>query len=215
MATFSQRYGYTSLEKAFEREQVSVPLRIKLWNILKVVIWDRYTPYPSADDDISNRIQELVRRLWIHYFNKDLDELPIHFNDDPYQDGIYDALKKYFFECQWYSVYDFLEAVAKDSSELLNEDIRNYLNEVLEEFNAAYRFIDTSIAETTDKNEIEAVEEALSSVESPIRSHLDAALQMLSNKKKPDYRNSIKESISAVEAACRLILEDKSIRACK
>jgi hypothetical protein len=43
-----------------------------------------------------------------------------------------------------------------------------------------------------------------------VRLHLEAVLRMLSDRAKPDYRNSIKESISAVEAACRLATGDKS-----
>lgn len=33
--------------------------------------------------------------------------------------------------------------------------------------------------------------------------HLTKALSLLSDRNKPDYRNSIKESISAVEATCK------------
>jgi hypothetical protein len=39
----------------------------------------------------------------------------------------------------------------------------------------------------------------------PVNAHLKKALDLLSDRKKPDYRNSIKESISAVEAICNLI----------
>ena len=43
----------------------------------------------------------------------------------------------------------------------------------------------------------------------PVRVHLEKSLELLSDRKSPDYRNSIKESISAVEAICRLITKDK------
>jgi hypothetical protein len=39
--------------------------------------------------------------------------------------------------------------------------------------------------------------------------HLEQALELIANKKSPDYRNSIKESISAVEAMCQLITGNK------
>jgi len=39
----------------------------------------------------------------------------------------------------------------------------------------------------------------------PVREHLNQALKLLSDRKKPDYRNSIKESISAVESLSKII----------
>ena len=41
-----------------------------------------------------------------------------------------------------------------------------------------------------------------------VSTHIRLALEKLSDRSKPDYRNSIKESISAVEAACKLISGD-------
>lgn len=44
-----------------------------------------------------------------------------------------------------------------------------------------------------------------------VRQHLDAALKHLTDRQSPDYRNSIKESISAVEALCALVTgQDKA-----
>jgi hypothetical protein len=39
-------------------------------------------------------------------------------------------------------------------------------------------------------------------------SHLDTALARLADRSAPDYRNSIKESISAVEAVCQILTGD-------
>lgn len=207
MANFSQRYGYTSLEQAFQREAVSDSLRIALWNVLKVRIWDLYDSELSSYDDNSKRINTLVRRVWIHYLNKDLDKLP---SFKRYQQGAYYDLKDYFISCQWFEVYNFLEFIAEGDSRLFNTETRNWINSTLEKHNAVYRFVDNSIVEITDKNEIEAIEVALSHPEKSVREHLNSALTKLSDKETPDYRNSIKESISAVEAACRILTENKS-----
>jgi hypothetical protein len=43
-----------------------------------------------------------------------------------------------------------------------------------------------------------------------INIHLKSAIALLSNRKNPDFRNSIKESISAVEALCIIITNDKN-----
>ena len=40
--------------------------------------------------------------------------------------------------------------------------------------------------------------------------HIKTAIALYSDRKKPDYRNSIKESISAVEAACNFITGEKN-----
>ncbi|MGO9121882.1 MAG: AbiJ-NTD4 domain-containing protein [Desulfomonilaceae bacterium] len=210
MPKFSQRYGYSPLEHAFQREAVDESLRTKLWNTLKPTIWDHYQrrglPW-VADPEISDRIDQMVRRLWMHFFNKDLDNLPSSFRGG---NGSYSILKDYFFKCEWFGVYDFVEAMSLDQGNLLNQKIRELVNAVLEEQNAAYRFVGEEIAEITDQQEIKTIEEALDHPDKPIRTHLEAALRMLSDRESPDYRNSIKESISAVEAACRLVSGDPS-----
>lgn len=209
MPIFSQRYGYSSLEKAFQRESIDSELRTKLWNILKVAIWDSYDVNNRRYHDVSKRIDYLIRRLWFHYFNQDLDQLPDFYGSYGGK-GSYDFLKEHFFKCQWFEVYDLVETIANDKSDLISAETLDWINQTLEEHNSAYRFVGTEIAEITDKNEIQAIEDALSTADSPVRAHLDAALRMLSDKKAPDYRNSVKESISAVEAACRFVTGNTS-----
>lgn len=209
MPPFSQRYGHSTVYDAFQREQVDFALRTKLWNILKVTIWDRYDNANRRFDDTTKRIDNMTKRLWIHYFNNDLDQLP-NFLGRHKAEGSYDILKRYFLECKWFQVYDLLEAIAADRSKLVSGNVRAWVNNALEEHNAAYRFVGMEIAEITDKTEIEAIEGALATADSPVRTHLEAALRMLSDKEAPDYRNSVKESISSVEAACRLITGDSS-----
>jgi hypothetical protein len=208
MPKFSDRYGYTSPERAFQRESVDAALRTKLWNALKVAVWDRY-PTHDISTQVSQRIDDLVRRLWFHFFNTDLDLLP-EFYSRYGNKGSYNTLKDFFFSCEWFELYNFIEEIAEDSSHLLNDGARDLINQVLETHNAAYRLVALQIIEITDKQEIKAIEESLEHAESPVRTHLDAALRMLSDRQSPDYRNSIKESISAVESACRLVCGDKS-----
>lgn len=209
MPIFSQRHGYSPLESAFQRETIDSALRTKIWNILKVTIWDQYDSRNRDYHDLTKRIDYMVRRLWFNYFNRDLDQLPSFY--EPYgKKGAYDALKDYFISCEWFEIYDLVETIANDTSNLVSDETRRWINNTLEEHNAAYRFVGTEIAEITDKNEIQAIEAALATADSPVRTHLDAALRMLSDKEAPDYRNSVKESISAVEAACRLVTGNTS-----
>ena len=71
---------------------------------------------------------------------------------------------------------------------------------------AAYRFIDGKIIDITGEQEREMLEEALGDTRfAGVLSHLERALALLADRKQPDYRNSIKESISAVEAMARVV----------
>jgi hypothetical protein len=67
--------------------------------------------------------------------------------------------------------------------------------------------VNGKIAQITSEEEIVSIEEATTTTDQfkPVSIHLDQALDFLADRKSPDYRNSIKESISAVESMCKLI----------
>ena len=204
MPNFGQRHGYEPMTMPFQRESVDEALRTKLWNILSVAIWDQWEPVNEWHNRsaAAGQIEEMTRRLWLHFFNSDLDGLP---KFKSYGKGAYDVMKRFFLTCPWHSVYSFLEALANDRSKLFTPALRDFINDALERHNAAYRFVGSTIAEITSEHEIAAIEEAQRSAPGPVRVHLQSALRMLSDREKPDYRNSIKESIQAVESACRLV----------
>ncbi len=106
-------------------------------------------------------INRLVKDVWLNHLNRDLDSLPSFlpsiYRASSKSDGAYGILKKYFFTCEWYLVYDFLEFMVKILPQSVSSSMIVKINFELEKFNAAYRFIDISIVEITDKNEIEAI----------------------------------------------------------
>ena len=74
---------------------------------------------------------------------------------------------------------------------------------------SAYRFVNDKITPIVNSEEIEAIEKAIDKESGPVKEHLNSALEKLSDRKKPDYRNSIKESISAVECLVREVVGEK------
>jgi hypothetical protein len=60
------------------------------------------------------------------------------------------------------------------------------------------------VTDIISPEEIHEVAQAASAAPDPVRTHLDASIRYLSIAEKRDYRNSVKESISAVESLCRL-----------
>ena len=77
------------------------------------------------------------------------------------------------------------------------------LNRNFRRLNFAYRIVNKEIVEITSEEEIKTIETALSSSKDNIKIHLNNALELYSKRPDADYRNSIKESISAVEVFCR------------
>ena len=136
-------------------------------------------------------------KYWWNYFKLPSD-------NQPYFSDALQRVREYFFSCKWNEVYDFLEFTAKHA-DWIAKGLRETCNILLERENSAYRFVGNEIAEITRDVEIKAVEDALSSGIPAVERHLNTALSLLSDRKNPDYRNSIKESISAVEAICRLV----------
>ena len=68
-----------------------------------------------------------------------------------------------------------------------------------------YRFVDGIIVPISDRNEIESIQETLNSRYKPVYDHISKANKMIADREHPDYENSIKESISAVEAICEVL----------
>jgi len=81
-------------------------------------------------------------------------------------------------------------------------NIPQILNKILEEENSAYRFINDQFVNIVNTTELEAISQAFNSPYNSVNIHIKKALSLYSDRKNPDYENSIKESISAVEAIC-------------
>lgn len=79
------------------------------------------------------------------------------------------------------------------------------INAILEQEKSGYRIIGGIVSPIIGQVEMECIEEAASSCYDSVNTHLQKALQHYSDREKPDYENSIKESISAVESMCCII----------
>lgn len=68
-----------------------------------------------------------------------------------------------------------------------------------------YRFVDEIIVPISNKNEVETIQETLNTKYRPVYEHISKANKLLADREHPDFENSIKESISAVEAICEIL----------
>lgn len=199
MRRFSQRYGFKPVKDQLQGNSMDKDLRNSLWNALHIIYWGG-VGHDRLEDN--TEMHGLFTLLCVHYFKEPIDTIPYWWSD------AYKQLKTYFFKCQWDEVYDFIEFVAKSyPDDSLNEQFMDICNKVLKREVSAYRFVGSQIVRITAEEEIAEIEEALKVTDTlrPAAIHLKTAMGLLSDRKAPDYRNSIKESISAVETICRLI----------
>lgn len=80
-----------------------------------------------------------------------------------------------------------------------------FVNAIFEREYIGYRFVDEIIVPISDTYEVAAIQEALNNKYKPVYEHLSKANKLLADRENPDYENSIKESISAVEAICEIL----------
>jgi hypothetical protein len=198
MASFSQRMGFVPLAKAIQTRLVDEDLRNKLWNNLCVLLWN---PHVSNTGYADPTLRSLTQTIWHDHFSKPLDTIPNYFKGGV--NGTYQILRDFFMTCDWSEVYDLIEFIIKNSPPGTSDLLTTATNKALEQECAGYRVVAKEVVPITDKLEIEAVDAATKSPLEAVREHLSSAIAKYSDRTSPDYRNSVKESISAVEAVCK------------
>ncbi len=195
MELFSQRKGIRPIRKTIQRESMDDELRNMLWNCTDLV-------FANGESRKATAVQRTVGNLWRYYFKKPVDAIQWL----PYRNpkSVYRQIRGWFFQAEWWQVYDFMEALVEFSGDT-NKQLVWCVNHCLETESAAYRFVSNKVVEITDDNEIESIESAISEGIQAVGAHLQRSLELVSDRQECDYRNAIKESISAVEAACRIV----------
>ena len=200
MALFSQRKGIKEIKNAVQINSIDEDLRNGLWDAIKIYFNDKIS-YEALYD---REWKPLPIIIWHSYFKKPIDTIPQYARD------FIKKMRDYFFECEWYEAYDLIEflIIRADKYHFNLKEFIDFCNGILKREVSAYRIIGDKISEITSEEEISEIEEALSTALKPVHHHLKRSLELLSDRKTPDYRNSIKEAISAVEAICKIITND-------
>jgi len=204
MKPFSERVGAVSTRRAFQIDDMDDELRNSLWNEI-------YDFYRHESSPPWGRVASTVAR-YVH-------KVPVDsVGGTPAQ--ALGWFRSAFFQGPWYKTYEIIEHLYVTESDRASTvfttvgDITQYghrvallksrLNSVFERELSGYRFIDSTLTPITSPVEVTAIENAISDLEvdgqAGARQHLLTALELLGMKPTPDYRNSIKESISSIEA---------------
>ena len=218
--SFSQRNKILPDKKKLQMNSMDSDLKNAIWNIL----------LRSCFHDKFPETHKFFRKLWDLHFKLPIDEIPL------LPDSTIRIIKKRYMEMKYNQVYDFLEfirpyllAIQNDAAthrprrHVINngglasdpldiwsilDDYEKNLNNIFEREFCGYRLVGGCVTPITSEHEMEAIEVATKTSLSTVNKHIQTALKRLSDRDSPDYRNSIKESISAVESICKNIADD-------
>lgn len=148
--------------------------------------------------DYDAQYMNIMGRVFVDFFKLPTDQIP-----SSQFDGM-EYIRNWFYEAQWWEVYnvvEFLFGLPQAGSFI------GRVSFFLEREKAGYRILNRQLVSITDPIEIAAVVTA-SSVRGKFlgtQEHLRTAVSLFSKNPDPDYRNSIKEAISAVETVARVV----------
>jgi len=200
MQTFSQRKGIKPVSSHLQVESMDENLRNSIWNVLDVVAWG--APGFMGDVNRYGRIVVFSQQLWANFYKLPIDRRPTH------PAVLLEYIRDTYFGYSWNEVYDFLQFIIQPEL-ALPKTLPKYLNEIFERESAGYRIVANVIVDVTAGEEVAMLEEAIRDTAfSPISNHLRRALELLADRTNPDYRNSIKESVSAVESIAKIAAND-------
>jgi hypothetical protein len=202
---FSERIGLVKPKITLEKSGISQELRNSLWTLILELIIDFREEEKRFGDQYSD-LAVYFRDLWIIFFKLPIDNLPWSYgNLDKFHAT--KIVRNWFFENEWNLIFEFVEF-----SSTYHPAFKQTCNIFLKIEMSAYRFVDDVLVEINSEEEVIEIENAIkvTSKFNSVKTHLSTALTLLSNRKHPDFRNSIKESISAVEALAKIITNNEN-----
>lgn len=200
MVRFSDRLGITTPLNQIQIDSINDELRHSLWNLLMTEL-EGFGQWYSV-----------LKELFIGYYKLPIDNLPRS------NEGSRAWLLENFMASEWFEAYNLIEYILQNIASLnhrkTSEGFERQLNSILERELSGHRAIKGQLVPISDPEEISAIEQAVSATGpfgfEGVRTHLSNALRLLGRKPEPDYPNSIKESISAVESICKVLAQEKS-----
>ncbi len=207
---FSDRNLINPISKIIRTDNFDEDTRISLFNALNNIVNHQIQAQNLNRDAISKIIKEKLFNE-VYYGNY----------EDRYESIIGDILS--MFKTETYDVvltmieflcnlvYEFNEAYYSHglnwcSFDAGYVDVFKEMNKAFEEEYIGYRFVSNQIVKITNDEEIKAIDEATNTPFDKVNESIKKSIGFISETSSRDYKNSIKESITAAERLFNIIL---------
>lgn len=215
---FSNRHGLVPVQSILTKDTISKEIVNAIGSCYDVLCEGLKRAYNKYNYSWSHLFlqQDIERELWIHFANRRLGEFKV---DGNHYYLVFNELLIHG-KLPWYRILDLVEYVCKWISfnvanyPYLDELLRDFESNINHEFDRldyGYRVVSHCIMDITSDEELSAIDDAITHSKDNVRNHLQSAIEHYSSRPTPDVRNSIKESISAVEAICRELTGDDTL----
>ena len=218
---FSDRYGYTTPPSVLVVECLPKEVENAICSVLDdlrqilATITDRRIHEEYKDEGLTyTKLEVSAWRYFLHERKNDLEIYNGRCQEvmTEYMQGSYPWFEKL-------NLLEFLIDELKEYAETAREDyyrklvgiIVARLNTSFKDLYYGYQIVDYRVVPITDSLELESIQSAIDGCRDNVRVHIEAALSHYAKRPEPDYRNSIKESISAVECLCREITGESTL----
>lgn len=200
---FSERVGAVRSPTTVQVGHMTVELKNCLWNwIARKLFYGSWKLWKAPVEIICDG-----------FFKLPVDSLPPRV----YPHKLRDWLRERYFRLEWHETYNLLEFIVQNAGDLrgtlTSGEAAYQLNEMLEGELSGYRFVEGMLVPIANEQEIESIEEALRLARQNYlygtAQHFRTALRLMAQKPNPDHRNSIKESVSAVESLVKQLAGEK------
>lgn len=202
---FSDRNGIKPINTEMQLCNFDERTRNKLQNLITNCFDAAYKGKNWFDDDVQGFLKFVIGDVYSEIVER----------RDYYISEVFDQVNETIQKSDYDEVLTLIEAVAQYiesyylktsfSHYTRDESIYELFNDCFQEEYVGYRFIGTRISPISNDIEASEVREALHGPYSEVNEHISKANAFIANFEKPDYENSIKESILAVETMCKEI----------
>lgn len=201
---FSERKGIKNFSELVQVDSLNIRTRNLLFDLIR---WF-YEGWGEANI--------LIEYTYIDIFSLTKEDIPsIEYVSSKKYDKteVVNEIKDIFVNSEYNEIFDFLEELIYFlRKDYIYDDVPyiiDSINEIFENENVKYRIINNIITDIVNEEEINGINEAINNPYSKVSEHLQKALEKLYHDK--DYSNSIKESISAVESMCQVMVNDDKV----
>lgn len=204
---FSDRQGICVQNREMQLDDFDKRTRIQIFNLISKIYGEIY----EGESRWGDNIQSFFRYVYDEIFCQPVDVREL--NDD---DKFFAQIREVILNATYDEILTFIEAVAEYWDEETSRNVYSYystkgalnvyniFNELFKKEYVGYRFIDYRISPISNEIEVNTINETLYN-NNIVSEHISKAHNLLADRENPDYENSIKESISAVEAICEII----------